>query len=150
MLEILNLSDIPLGCGIMELTNYLNFVPGLTELWLNDTQMGEEEVSGTRPLKNVPDLDTLNLSSNQLGRGVSVLIQHLSSVPELGLLKLDGVDMTKSEAEELYTAGKRLVIFSDYHVSVLFLLTFICTLENNFNMARSSVANKPLQKQFVK
>ena len=146
LLQILHLSGNPLGYGIMELAKHLNFVPGLRQLWLIDTQMGEEEISAlARALKNVPDLGTLDLSSNPLGRGVSALIQHLSSVPELDILWLYHVEMTKSEAEELCTAGGRLTILSTYyHVSFLFQLTFICTLENNFNMARSSVANKPL------
>ena len=147
MLEDIELSDNPLGYGIMELAENLNFVPFLRELGLRNTQVGEEEVSAlARALKNVPYLHTLSLSFNPLGRGVSVLIQHLSSVPELNFLDLFGVEMTKSEAEELCTACERLIILhTDYHVSVLFQLTFICTLENNFNMARSSVVNKPLQ-----
>ena len=126
-LKSLNLSSNPLGYGIMELAEHLNFVPGLRMLELTDTQMGEEEVSAlARALYNVPELEELDLACNPLGRGVSVLIQHLSSVPELGLLSLFGVKMTKTEAEELCTAcGMHLRPGSDYHVSVLFLLTFI-------------------------
>jgi len=127
LLRILDLSCNPLGYGIMELAKNLNFVPGLRQLWLYETRMGEEEVSAlARALKDVPDLDTLVLSFNPLGRGVSVLIQHLSSVPELVFLYLYGFEMTKSEAEELCTAcGRYIRLMTEYHVSVVFLLTFI-------------------------
>ena len=77
-------------------------------------------------LKHAPDLLDLDLSWNPLGRGVSVLIEHLSSVPVLGFLGLQHVQMTKSEAEELCTAcGTDTMLQTDYHVSVLFLLTLI-------------------------
>jgi len=125
-LDELNLSSNPLGCGIMELAKHLNFVPGFRKLRLSNTQMGEEEVSAlARALKHVPKLYWLVLSSNPLGRGVSVLIQHLSSVPELRFLDLSRVKMTKSEAEELCTACKDIRLFTEYHVSVLFLLKLI-------------------------
>jgi len=127
LLQNLELSWNPLGYGIMELAKHLNSVPDLRMLWLCDTQMGEEEVSAlARTLKDVPDLNALDLSLNPLGRGVSVLIQHLSSVPVLDDLNLDGVKMTKSEAEQLCTAcGRYTTLSTAYHVSVLFLLTFI-------------------------
>ena len=151
-LQKLDIALNALGHGIIELANYFDCVPSRTNLNLAGTEMGAEEVSAlARALKNVPCLATLDLSFNPLGRGVSVVIQHLSSVPELSRLRLNDVEMTKSEAEELWTAGERLSLLStDYHVSVLFLLTFIGTLESNFNMAPSSVARKPLQKQFLK
>jgi len=118
LLRILDLSSNPLGYGIMELAKHLIFVPGLRKLWLLDTQMGEEEVSAlARALKDVPKLKILNLSFNQLGRGVSVLIQHLSSVPKLDVLFLYGVEMSKSEAEELCTAcGRYTRLMTEYHV----------------------------------
>ena len=127
LLEILDLSENPLGNGIIELAKHLNFVPGLRELYLSRTQIGEEEVSAlASALKHAPDLDTLDLSCNPLGRGVSVLIEHLSSVPVLRNLYLFRVEMTKSEAEELCTAcGTHTWLATDYHVSVLFLLTLI-------------------------
>ena len=130
-LRSLDISDNPLGYGIIELVKHLNFVTGLKRLNLRDTQMGEEEVSALAcALKDVTELDELDLSLNPaLGRGISVLIQHLSSVPQLGILFLFGVEMTKSEAEELCTAcGIDRAVGTDYHVSVLFLLTFICPL----------------------
>jgi len=62
LVENLDLSSNPLGYGIMELAKHLNFVPGLRELWLDDTQIGEEEVSAlARALKDVPNLQTLVL-----------------------------------------------------------------------------------------
>ena len=126
-LEILDLSCNPLGYGIIELAKHLNFVPGLRELYLSDTQIGEEEVSALAgALKHVPDLAILDLSGNPLGRGVSVLTVHLSSVSQLVVLRLYGVEMTKSETEELCTAcGINTMLTTDYHVSVLFLLTLI-------------------------
>ena len=126
LLKILDLSYNPLGNGIIELAKHLNFVPGLRKLYLVDTQIGEEEVSAlASALKHAPDLHTLALSGNPLGRGVSVLIEHLTSVPVLRFLDLYGVEMTKSEAEELCTACRRTLLGTDYHVSVLFLLTLI-------------------------
>ncbi|XP_078366405.1 NLR family CARD domain-containing protein 4-like isoform X1 [Oculina patagonica] len=116
-LKKLDLSDNPLGHGIIELAKHLYCVPHLTKLELNDTQMGEEEVSAlARALKYVPDLEVLGLGSNPLGRGVSDLIQHLSSIPELYLC-LWGVKMTKKEAGELCTAVRGTNIFLDtgYH-----------------------------------
>ena len=131
-LQILDVSHNPLGYGIMELTKNLNSVPGLGKLWLTDTQIAEEELSAlARALKNVPDLIIFDLSFNPLGRGVSVLIQHLSSVPKLVILDLSRVKMTKSEAEELCTACEHhTILHTDYHVSDLFLFTFIYTLSN--------------------
>ena len=122
-LKELNLSFNPLGQGITELAKHLTSVPHLTELRLNDTQMGEEEVTAlARALVHVPELKRLDLYYSPLGRGVSELIQHLSSVPQLKDLFLTGVKMTKKEASELYTAvrGRRISLFTDYHVSFYF------------------------------
>ena len=128
-LRSLNLSYNPLGYGIIELAKHLNFVTGLKRLNLSDTQMGEEEVSALAcALKDVPELYALDLSRNPLGRGVSVLIQHLSSVPQRVSLTLDFVKMTKTEVEKLCTACGRHHITTDYDVSVLLLVMFICPL----------------------
>ena len=113
----------------IELAKHLNFVTGLKRLNLSDTQMGEEEVSALAcALKDVPELNGLSLSRNPLGRGVSVLIQHLSSVPQRVSLTLDFVKMTKTEVEKLCTACGRHHITTDYDVSVLLLVMFICPL----------------------
>ena len=126
-LDQLHLSFNPLGHGIIELAKHLCSVPYLTQLRFEDTEMGKEEVSAlARGLKYVPELEKLNLRSNPLGRGVSDLIQHLSSIPELRYLLLDGVKMKKKEAEELLTAVREadIELDTDYHVSVLFLLSY--------------------------
>ena len=125
-LENLDLSNNPLGNGIIELAKHLDFVPDLSKLYLSHTQIGEEEVSAlASALKHAPDLRYLDLSWNPLGRGVSVLIEHLSSVPVLRNLFLFRVEMTKSEAEELCTSRGITLLGTGYHVSVLFLLTLI-------------------------
>ena len=126
-LEKLYLSDNPLGQGVIELAQNLISVPHLTELDLDNTQMGEEEVRAVaRALKYVSELKVLNLSGNPLGRGVSELTQHLSSVPQLCLLNLCDVTMTKKEASELFTAvqGMTTVLLTDYTVSFLLFSEF--------------------------
>ena len=128
-LKILNLSFNPLGQGITELAKYLPRVPHLTELYLEDTQMGEKEVTAVlRALKDLPDLEWLFLSRNPLGRGVSELIQHLSSIPQLRHLELKRVKMKKKEVSELSAAVQRTWIISqtDYHVS--FSLYLLCRI----------------------
>ena len=127
-LKKLHLSSNALGHGIIELANHLYSVPHLTKLNLNDTQMGEEEVSAlARALKYVPELKWLDLGSNPLGRGVSDLSQHLSSIPKLMRLYLWSVKMTKKEAEELCTAvrGTSIILHTDYHVSVCIYSLFL-------------------------
>ena len=133
-LQTLNISNNPLGHGITELAKNLHSVPNLTELILRNTNMGEEEVSAlVRALNDVPELELLDLVSNPLGRGVSDLSQHLSSVPKLRALFLTGVQITKKQAEELCTAVRKSniqVVETDYHVSVLLLLSFV----SNFHL----------------
>ena len=133
-LQTLIISGNPLGHGIIELAKNLHSVPNLTDLDLDDTNMGEEEVSAlARALKDVPELKWLNLDFNPLGRGVSDLSQHLSSVPELWRLYLTSVKMTKKEAEELCTEVRKSNInslWTGYHVSVLLLLSFV----SNFHL----------------
>ena len=125
-LKELDLSHNPLGHGIVELAERLKCVSNLTSLDLRNTRTNKEQVSALAcALRHVPKLRCLDLSLNPLGRGVRVLIQHLSSVPELQELDLCDVKMTKAEAEDL--GAVRAVIFSDYHVSVLFLLILVST-----------------------
>ncbi|CAH3030961.1 unnamed protein product, partial [Pocillopora meandrina] len=119
-LEVLNIGDNALGHGIIELAKNLNGVPNLTQLNLENTDIGEDEASAlARALKDVPELIRLCLRSNPLGRGVRDLVQHLSSVPNLEFLYLDSVPMTKTELKELCSAlsGRTLTMHTDYHVS---------------------------------
>ena len=123
-LEELYMSNNALGHGIIELAKNLNSVPNLTKLNLSSTNMGEDEASAlARALKDVPELRNLDLGWNPLGRGVRDLVQHLSSVPKLKYLSLFGVQMTKTEIEELCTAvnGRGITLFTDYHVRVFLL-----------------------------
>ena len=127
-LEVLNIGDNALGHGIIELAKNLNGVPNLTQLNLENTDIGEDEASAlARALKDVPELIRLCLRSNPLGRGVRDLVQHLSTVPNLEFLYLDSVPMTKTELKELCSAlsGRTLTMHTDYHVSVSLLFRLV-------------------------
>ena len=101
-LRLLRLSSNPLGHGISELAKHLHSVPYLEELCLNDTQMGEEEVTAlAHGLKNVTQLNELNLSNNPLGHGISELAKHLHSVPQLKNVPLNDTQMGKEEVTAL-------------------------------------------------
>ena len=97
-LRSLMVSHNPLGHGISELANHLHSVPYLEELNLNDTQMGEEEVTAlAHSLKNVTQLSDLGLSCNPLGQGMSELAKHLHNVPYLKMLLLRDTQMGEEE-----------------------------------------------------
>ena len=98
----------PLGHGISELAKHLHNVPDLQELNLNDTQMGEEEVTAlAHSLKNVTQLSGLALSDNPLRHGISELAKHLHSVPHLEFLYLVDTQM----GEEEVTALTRVLVY---------------------------------------
>ena len=106
-LRVLDLSNNPLGDGVSELTKHLHSVPHLDWLYLNDTQMGEEEVTAlAHSLKNVTQLSELHLSNNPLGHGISEFTKHLHNVPHLKKLHLDGTQMG---VEEVTALAHRLV-----------------------------------------
>ena len=126
-LGALYLSDNPLGHGISELAKHLHNVPHLKTLTLNDTQIGEEEITAlARSMVYAPKLMYLQLDKNPLGRGVSELIKCLSSRPQLPYLSLTHVRLTKKEATELYTLAneRNMDLKAEYHVS----FSLICTL----------------------
>ena len=101
-LRMLELSGNPLGHGISELAKHLHCVPHLKELHLDDTQMGEEEVTAlAHSLKNVTQLSELSLSNNPLGHGISELAKHLHSVPHLEKLRLDDTQIGEEEVTDL-------------------------------------------------
>ena len=101
-LSSLMLSRDPLGHGISELAKHLHFVPHLKKLSLNNTQMGEEEVTAlAHSLKNVTQLSELSLSNNPLGHGISELAKHLDSVPHLKSLHLRHTQMGEEEVTAL-------------------------------------------------
>ena len=141
-LSKLGLSENPLGHGISELSKHLPSVPHLEELHLNNTQMGEEEVTAlAHVLVYVPELKILELDKNPLGRGVSELIKCLRSSPQLlrntfrrcviyqeaPVLSLREVQLTKKEATELCTLAveRGMSLKSDYHVSFPFVICII-------------------------
>ena len=101
-LSTLSLHNNPLGHGISELAKHLHFVPQLTGLHLDNTQMGEEEVTAlAHSLKNVTQLSNLNLSLNPLSHGISELAKHLHSVPHLVSLNLSETKMGEEEVTAL-------------------------------------------------
>ena len=134
-LERLSMAKNALGHGIIELAKNLDSVRNLTRLDLSDTNMGENEVSAVaRALKGLPKLSYLGLGYNLLGRGVRDLVQHLSSVPKVEgdlSLHLQGVQMTKTELNELCTAvnGRNITVVTDYHVSTFL---FFHSVVSNF------------------
>ena len=97
-LRLLRISSDPLGEGISELAKHLQSVPHLKSLHLDDTQMGEEEVTAlAHSLQNVTKLSSLNLSKNPLGHGISELAKHLHNVPLLKELQLSDTKMGEEE-----------------------------------------------------
>ena len=126
-LSKLHLSSNPLGHGISELVKHLHNVPRLKKLYLNDTQMSEEEVTAlARVLVYVPELIFLVLDGNPLGRGVTELIKCLRcGRPLLSKLLLSQVQLTKKEATELCTlANEGPIDLVSRYVSYYFV---ICT-----------------------
>ena len=127
-LSELALSNNPLGHGISELAKHLHNVPHLICLFLNATQMGEEEVTAlAHVLVCVPELRLLSLNKNPLGRGVTELINCLRSSPQPIDLCLEKVQLTMDEALWLCAlANKReMSLKSDYHVSCSFVICII-------------------------
>ena len=101
-LSELDLSNNPLGHGIIELAKHLYSVPHLIKLYLRATQMGEEEVTAVaHSLQNVTQLSVLNLSDNALGHGIIELAKHLYSVPHLKNLDLRATQMGEEEVTAL-------------------------------------------------
>ena len=101
-LRFLGLSCNPLDHGISELAKHLHSVPHLEKLQLNDTQIGEEEVTALAlSLKNVTQLSELVLSNNPLGNWISELAKHLHFVPHLEWLHLGDTQMGEEEVTAL-------------------------------------------------
>ena len=118
-LSVLNLSNNPLGDGVSELAKHLHSVPHLEWLSLNDTQMGEEEVTAlAHSLKNWTQLSTLHLSKNPLGHGVSELAKHLHSVPHLENLDLADTQMGEEEVTALAHSLKNVTQLGNLNLSL--------------------------------
>ena len=117
-LRILELSHNSLGHGISELAKHLHSVPHLEKLRLDDTQMGEEEVTALAlSLKNVTQLSELHLSNNPLGLGVTELAKHLHNVPHLKELHLDGTQMGEEEVTALALGLKNVTQLNELRLS---------------------------------
>ncbi|CAH3146602.1 unnamed protein product [Porites evermanni] len=111
-LSKLDLSNNPLGHGVSELAKHLHSVPHLKHLHLNDTQMGEEEVTALAlSLKNVTQLSELDLSNNPLGHGISELAKHLHSVPHLKHLHLNDTQISEEEAHVCLSFNQYTVLY---------------------------------------
>ena len=108
-LKILDLTSNPLGHGIIELAKHLNCLPGLTELELADTNMGEEEAAAiVECLPSLSQLKRLNLSVNPLGHGIVQLAERLKCVPHLTDLLLYNTFMDKEQISALARALKNV------------------------------------------
>ena len=117
-LSELALSNNPLGHGISELAKHLHSVPHLTNLHLNATQMGEEEVTAlAHSLQNVTQLSELALSNNPLGHGISELAKHLHSVPHLTNLHLNATQMGEEEVTALAHSLQNVTQLSELALS---------------------------------
>ena len=113
-LSELDLSNNPLGLGIIELAKHLYSVPHLKKLDLRATQMGEEEVTAlAHSLQNVTQLSILNLSNNALGHGIIELAEHLYSVPHLKKLDLRATQMGEEEVTALACSLKYVTQLSE-------------------------------------
>ena len=108
-LKRITLSVNPLGHGVIELAKHLNCLPGLTELELADTNMGEEEAAAiVRCLPSLSQLNKLNLSVNPLGHGIVQLAERLKCVPHLTDLLLHDTRMDKEQISALSRALKHV------------------------------------------
>ena len=117
-LRVLKLSNNPLGHGVSELAKHLHNVPHLEKLYLEDTQIGEEEVTALAlGLKNVTQLSELGLSKNPLGHGVSELAKHLHSVPHLEKLYLEDTQIGEEEVTALALSLNNVTQLSVLHLS---------------------------------
>ena len=97
---------------------HLHSLPHLQMLYLQDTQMGEEEVTAlAHSLKNVTQLRVLDLSNNPLGQGISELAKHLHSVPHLKELHLNYTQMGEEEVTALAHSLKNLTQMSALDLS---------------------------------
>ena len=117
-LRLLRLSRNSLGHGIIELTKHLHCVPHLKELHLNDTQMGEEEVTAlAHSLKHVTQLSELDLSNSPLDHGINELAKHLHCVPHLKELHLNDTQMGEEEITALARNLKNVTQLSELQLA---------------------------------
>ena len=117
-LSELDLSNNPLGHGIIEFAKHLYSVPHLIKLYLRATQMVEEEVTAlAHSLKYVTQLSELDLSKNPLGHGIIELAKHLYSVPDLIKLYLRATQMGEEEVTALARSLRYVTQLSELDLS---------------------------------
>ena len=125
-LEVLDVSHNPLGSAVSLIANHLKYTPCLTELNMNNTDMGFDGATAVASsLKSLQNLRMLSVGSNPLERGVHVLVQHLCKIPKLKRLNLTHVVMKDHEVNLVSNACKKirtLTITTDYLVSMSILL----------------------------
>ena len=106
-LHELCLSWNPLHYGVSHLAENLHHAPQLTNVELQDVQMGEKECAAlAASLQYLNKLERLNMSNNALGHGIIELAKKLNSVPNLTTLHLSDTNMGKDEESALARALK--------------------------------------------
>ena len=135
-LRVVDLSGNPLGHGIRELAKHLHSVPHLKSLYLDNTQMGEEEIIAlAHSLMNVTQLSSLRLSKNPLGHGISELAEHLHNVPHLESLYLHDTQMGEEEVTALAHSLKNVTQLSNLQLNKNPLGHGVCELVKHLHNA---------------
>ena len=102
---------------LFSVLNNLHHVPRLSELYLHDVGMGNQECQLlATALKYVDKLRILMVSNNPLGHGISELANHLHNVPHLEELHLSRTQMGEEEVTALANSLKYVT-----HLSKLLL-----------------------------
>ena len=98
-LHELCLSWNPLHYGVSHLAENLHHAPQLTNVELQDVQMGEKECAAlAASLQYLNKLEELNIRDNALGHGIIDLAKNLNSVPNLTQLNLKNTNIGEDEA----------------------------------------------------
>ena len=106
-LHELCLSWNPLHYGVSHLAENLHHAPQLTNVELQDVQMGEKECAAlAASLQYLNKLEELNIRDNALGHGIIDLAKNLNSVPNLTQLNLKNTNIGEDEASALARALK--------------------------------------------
>ena len=100
-----------------QLAKNLHHAPQLTELKLQNVQMGEKECAAlAASLQYLNKLKNLDMSHNALGHGIIELAKNLNSVPNLTVLNLSDTNMGEDEASALARALKDVPELSDLNL----------------------------------
>ena len=104
-LELLSLANKVLGSGVSVLASYLQSVPNLMVLELENTNMTEIVV-----VLYVPQLMSLGLKNTSIGRGVITLAESPAKVPKLKYVDLCNTGMDELSRRKLSRTGIRKAI----------------------------------------